>query len=141
MVFHTPTFRCCFSLRFRLKLGSYCSSILYYWYIKILTTLKELIFAGNNFRFFRGFSAKSRKFEPAKIFPSSKPRKLIPAKNAFKIQKLKWIQQFDTFLDKFHLGHHLFHLAFNFTVLKENWVKLKQKHLSRHFKIWSNRKK
>ena len=35
--------------------------------------LKELIFAGTNFRVFRGFSAKSRKFEPTKIFASSKP--------------------------------------------------------------------
>ena len=53
-------------------------------------TLKELIFAGTNFRFFRGFSPKSRKFAPAKIFPSSKPRKLIPAKNARKcFQNLK----------------------------------------------------
>ena len=33
-------------------------------------TLKELIFAGTNFRFIRGISAKPRKFEPAKIFPS-----------------------------------------------------------------------
>ena len=29
-------------------------------------TLRELIFAGINFRFFRGFSANSRKFKPAK---------------------------------------------------------------------------
>ena len=31
-----------------------------------VVTLRELIFAGINFRFFGGFSAKSRKFEPAK---------------------------------------------------------------------------
>ena len=44
-------------------------------------TANLLYLKGTNFRFFRGFSAKSRKFEPAKIFQSSKPRKLITAKN------------------------------------------------------------
>ena len=77
-------------------------------------TLKELIFAGTNFRFFRCFSAKSRKFEPAKIFPSSKPRELIPAKNFrkcfqnLKVETNSTIRHFTSinFKERFHKHRH-----------------------------------
>ena len=43
-------------------------------------TLREIIFAGINFRGFRGFLPNRRKLIPAKNLFCPKPRKLVPAK-------------------------------------------------------------
>ena len=50
----------------------------------VLHTLRVEIFAGINFRAFRGFSHKSRKFVPAKNLNLLNPRKLITAKIFFR---------------------------------------------------------
>ena len=94
-------------------------------------TLRELIFAGTNFRFFRGFLPKPRKFEPAKIFANSKPRKI--QENAFKISKLKkTMNPFSKTLLIF-LTRCIFHFTNNFTVSEDDWVKLEQKLFWYHF--------
>ena len=54
--------------------------ILAHVFVRIVSTLREIIFAGTDFHGFRGFLSNPRKLIPAKNLFCLKPRKLVPAK-------------------------------------------------------------